>query len=147
MFEIVLSQFAFAKRTWWCLSSLAQQENPPCFKVKLQIHVSDPYAALNQKLIQTFRRLVDLRVVEWREDEFFRRGYTRSLDLKSAFSFPWRTAQSRMRHGVIMSVNNIATLFSLIRGQTRTEAFESTFEMLLWGIPRNRAPTRPTQLI
>lgn len=80
--EVVLAQHAYAKRTWWCLSALAQQLEPPDFRVRLNIHRDDPFFELNRKLIQTFSPLLELQVVDWDSDSFFRRGHTRSVDLE-----------------------------------------------------------------
>ena len=84
MFEIVLAQYRFTKRTWWCMSSLVQQVSPPDFTVKLQLHVSDPFMELNRRLITTFEDRLNLVVVPWEDQRFFRRGYTRNLDLQQS---------------------------------------------------------------
>lgn len=84
MFEFSISQFAYAKRTWWCLSGLLQQIDSPSLRVRLNIHVSDPFRDLNHKLIDCFRDRLDLVVIEWRHRHFFSRGRTRCNDLKQA---------------------------------------------------------------
>lgn len=81
VFEIALAQHAYAKRAWWCLSALTQQAHPPAFRVRLNVHRDDPYAALTRRLVATFRPLLDLTAVEWADDRFYRRGFTRDRDL------------------------------------------------------------------
>jgi len=84
LLEIALAQYAYAKRTWWCLSGLTQQVDPPAYSVRLNLHVQDPFADLNRRLVRTFKSQLDLKVVEWSNDAFFRRGANRNADLANA---------------------------------------------------------------
>jgi len=81
MFEIALVQHGWAKRTWWCLSSLVQQDSPPSFQVRLHIHENDPFAELNERLVRKFACRLPLHVVRWTDQTFFHRGCVRNRDL------------------------------------------------------------------
>lgn len=81
MLEIALVQHAWARRTWWCLSSLVQQESPPPLQVRLHIHRDDPFSEINERLIETFAPRLTLQVVVWTTDEFFHRGCVRNRDI------------------------------------------------------------------
>lgn len=84
MFEIALATYSYAKRTWWCLSSLTQQLDPPRFSIRLNLHERDPFASLNRRLVRTFENSLDLKVVEWSDETFFKRGNNRNADLQNA---------------------------------------------------------------
>ena len=83
-FEICVQQYAFTKRCWWQLSSLAQQAHKSNFVFKLNIHKDDPFHKLNKQLIHTFQDLINLKVKVWNYEQFFRRSATRNADLVEA---------------------------------------------------------------
>lgn len=85
-FEICVQQYAFTKRCWWQLSSLAQQKLCSNVTYKLNLYKDDPFHKLNLQLIDTFRNLVNMKVKIWDDWHFMHRGETRNADLVEATS-------------------------------------------------------------
>lgn len=85
--EICVLLYAFQKRFWWMLSSLAQQKNLiPHLIIKINTYKDDPYKDLTVKLIKTFDKLLDLKVKEYDCENFGYRTYTRNFDVLEATS-------------------------------------------------------------
>jgi len=82
--EISLAAYSYAKRTWWCLSSLVEQITPPQFSVLLNMHQRDPFAEINRRMVRTFEHRLDLKVRQWSDERFFKRGAVRNHDFQNA---------------------------------------------------------------
>jgi hypothetical protein len=84
--EIANFQYRYQRRAWWQLSSLADQTktNLPSIVYTLNYHKNDPGIELTKKLLSTFKDKVNINNIEWDNDSFFRRGFTRTNDIKNA---------------------------------------------------------------
>ena len=86
--EIACFQYRYQRRTWWQLSSIADQvtNNLPLIRYTLNCHKDDPGKELTEKLKGTFESKINLEVRTWDNDSFFKRGYTRTSDLQKSIS-------------------------------------------------------------
>lgn len=83
--EIASFQYRYQRRTWWQLSSILEQNtsNLPLISYTLNCHKDDPGNFLTDKLKKTFSSKMNLDIRVWNNDNFFKRGYTRTNDLKN----------------------------------------------------------------
>lgn len=84
MIEFVIQMSKFHRRFHWMLSALAQQIDPPPFRLRVDLDLHDPYGHHTKGLMRSFHRLLKIHWIGHDGDDFLQRGFLRDQAIQQS---------------------------------------------------------------